>query len=101
MIPRKQQLAAEKGLAFLEAEYPDCVERFNLDTLNVKDGDRCPLAQASETNFMSACHRHNLSTQQKDDYGLQAYAPTRAGRSRQYRWLTAAYKELILERRAA
>ncbi len=101
MIPRKQRLAAAKGLAFLEAKYPGCTDKFNLETLDISDRDHCALAQASGRSYGVAKHELDLLEVKAIEYGLISYAPTHVGALRVCKWLTAAYKELILERRAA
>lgn len=101
MIPLKQRKAVEKGLAFLEEKYPDCVERFDLETLDMSDRRNCALAQASGLAYGRAADENNLSEQDQTKYGFHSDATTWTGKHKQYSRLTAAYKELILARRAA
>lgn len=101
MIPLKQRKAAEKGLAFLENRYPGCIEKIDLETLDMSNRRNCALAQASGLAYGRAADENNLSEQDQAKYGFFSDATTWAGENKQYSRLTAAYKELILARRAA
>ncbi len=102
MIPRKQRMAAEMGLAFLEARYPGCLEKFDLETLDMSNPNCCALAQASGRRYGAAIDELDLSAAEQKANGLIAdVLLTRKGVKLQYSRLTTAYKELILERRAA
>lgn len=52
-----------KGMAYLDERYPGHDARVNLDTLNVGDSIRCPLAQAHGAYYAKAREAQHLSEQ--------------------------------------
>lgn len=94
----KVKARVQAGMAWLDREYPDHVQRVDLDLLSVQEGECCPLAQAAGYHYGDAVRTHCLSDERVTELGFNApWWATEDGLT-ELRALTAEWREQYGER---